>query len=223
MNLNDELLKNKNIILNKFKYDIDKYTSFLNAFGLDESNYSKALKSELAVFSEEIKNNEKLFTNFEKEGLIFIQNEDKEYNEFNISDGFLENYFKKLKLIKDKLNLMSIKLNHLKNSNELNPSLNNKSDNKDFETVFSKIEKILKEKVKNVTNDKFFNSGSKNDIERIKNLKSDISSIQEENYILKEERDKLDKQIKNYLNLPSDITKIKEMIYMKTIELENLN
>ena len=80
------------------------------------------------------------------------------------------------------------------------------------------LDRLLSQFKKQITTEYKFDGETKDKLIHIKNVKDEISSLVCHNVKLKDEKLKLEKQLKQFSNLPTDINQIKEMIKRKKQE-----
>lgn len=219
--LNIENEKQNQIILLTLVKQIEKYKQYISLFNLNEENFSKALKIELDVFSKEIKNEENIFNSIEKGGLIFFS--DKSFKIQDDSDLFLN----RLNLLKSsqeifntKLKLMKTKLNSGLNNNDT--SLTNVNPDFDFNFNLNKLKKLISSNDIKVDLDGNYDNISKQ-FNKVEQIRNEIISLNNQSLQLKIEKENLEKRLKSFVNLPSDVNKIKDMIKIKQKEFDEIN
>jgi hypothetical protein len=217
----EELNKNKEIMINTLENKIKQYSEFFNYFKINEDNFSKSLKSELNTFGNNIKYNERLLTEVEKNGLIFIPSKEEKLKQIQKENKISQIRFTMLKRLLKSLNL-TLKVYSEKIKSENKNDFDSKSDkNYNFDFIFNKVAKLANDFSK--TSNYMNNPNENNDnLNKSNELNNEILNLQKINYSLKEDKDKLEIQINKYCNLPSDINQIKAMIAAKRIELSEL-
>jgi len=146
----------KNDIIKVLKSEIDEINTKLSFFYINQDNFSKATKIEIDEFVELIKDNEEIFTLYEKEKFIFINNhinishlgiEKNNVNNDNVPNLFHDKSF--TDILKSTLDIISLKLSSLKKtleqsfSNENNKYKINNSESKEINLLLEGINKII--------------------------------------------------------------------------------
>jgi hypothetical protein len=214
-----DIKKHKDLINASLKCDIVKYKRFLCYFNIEESNFSKAVNFDLENFSKKLKFLEQYLTNFEKEGIIFVMKENK-----NILNIEIMHKLKNLELLANKLKTLNLKI--LKEQEKLSQNKEALKYNK-VDNLFLKEDYIMKNIRKLVgSNENYKNfdfENSQKEINRVSNLKIEISNEMKELEEIKKEKESYLKKVNQYCNLPADVEKIKEMIHIKKEELNEIN
>jgi hypothetical protein len=214
-----DIKKHKDLINASLKCDIVKYKRFLCYFNIEESNFSKAVNFDLENFSKKLKFLEQYLTNFEKEGIIFVMKENK-----NILNIEIMHKLKILELLANKLKTLNLKI--LKEQEKLSQNKEALKYNK-VDNLFLKEDYIMKNIRKLVgSNENYKNfdfENSQKEINRVSNLKIEISNEMKELEEIKKEKESYLKKVNQYCNLPADVEKIKEMIHIKKEELNEIN
>ena len=204
------------------KSEISKHESFLDFLRISINDFSTSIQLELEDFGKLIKYNPSAFSLGESTSFIFVppysggNPESLDFQEYEY------NYiFKLLKLFKQFLEGMIIKIK----SSLLNKDFNYKS--KHFDTLEHSDRKIVDETLKSLKSKaKYKGLGLNSNVEEQISIfalkKDELIKMSEYKLSLQTQIKQLELKMKPYMNLPSDINRIRELLELKRKEYQTM-